>query len=84
MTAQVASGWSRQRVGFSPPGKRRLFTVHVDFGHLRTGDSRHLALRAIESPVLNRFRYLGIRDAFQTRKILNRARDLENSMIPAR
>jgi hypothetical protein len=43
-----------------------------------------LVLRAIESPVLNSFRYLNFRDAFNARKIRNRARDLENAMIPAR
>ena len=52
--------------------------------HTTSVDSGHLDLRAIESPVLNRFRYLGIRDAFRSRKIGNRARNLENPMIGAR
>ena len=47
-------------------------------------DFDHLILRAIESPVLNRFRYMDIRDVFHAREIRNRARDLENAMIPAR
>src|SRR5664279_3743305 len=33
MTAPVAFGWSSCRVGFSPTGKRRLYTAH--------GQSRH-------------------------------------------
>src|SRR5271154_2523422 len=37
MTAPVASGWSGCRVGFTPTGKRRLFTAHAT--------SRHSALR---------------------------------------
>src|SRR5260370_22661304 len=30
MTAPVASGWSRCRVGLAPTGKRRLFTAHAN------------------------------------------------------
>ena len=33
MTAPVASGWSSCRVGFSPTGKRRLYTAHRHSGH---------------------------------------------------
>src|ERR1035441_5559164 len=33
MTAPVASGWSSCRVGFSPTGKRRLYTAHGHSGH---------------------------------------------------
>jgi hypothetical protein len=33
MTAPVASGWSRCRVGLAPTGKRRLFTAHTPTGH---------------------------------------------------
>jgi hypothetical protein len=43
-----------------------------------------LVLRAIKSPALNRLRDMGIRDAFHTSKICNRARNLENAMIRAR
>lgn len=43
-----------------------------------------LALRAIESAVLNRFRYMNIGHARYARKIRNRARDFEYAMIPAR
>ena len=32
MTAPVASGWSGCRVGFTPTGKRRLFTAHANCG----------------------------------------------------
>jgi hypothetical protein len=32
MTAPVASGWSGRRVGFTPTGKRRLFTAHATNG----------------------------------------------------
>ena len=32
MTAPVASGWSGRRVGFTPTGKRRLFTAHAISG----------------------------------------------------
>ena len=32
MTAPVASGWSGCRVGFTPTGKRRLFTAHTRSG----------------------------------------------------
>jgi len=32
MTAPVASGWSGRRVGFTPTGKRRLFTAHATCG----------------------------------------------------
>ena len=42
------------------------------------------SIRAIESPVLNRFRYVGSRDAFQTGKISNGACNLENAMVSAR
>ena len=51
---------------------------------LQRVDSGHLVLRAVESPVLNRFRYMDSRDAFHARKIRNRARNLENAMIGAR
>jgi hypothetical protein len=33
MTAPVASGWSRRRVGLAPTGKRRLSTAHTHRGH---------------------------------------------------
>jgi len=33
ITAPVASGWSRCRVGLSPTGKRRLITAHAISGH---------------------------------------------------
>jgi len=36
MTAPVASGWSGCRVGLAPTGKRRLFTAHVESGHICT------------------------------------------------
>src|SRR5665811_1813141 len=36
MTAPVASGWSSCRVGFSPTGKRRLYTAHGHSGHWST------------------------------------------------
>jgi len=36
MTAPVASGWSSCRVGFSPTGKRRLYTAHRHSGHWLT------------------------------------------------
>jgi len=35
ITAPIASGWSdNRRVGFSPTGKRRLFTAHARSSHL--------------------------------------------------
>jgi hypothetical protein len=33
IAAPAASGWSVRRVGFSPTGKRRLFTAHTHSGH---------------------------------------------------
>src|SRR6516162_5919083 len=36
IAAPVASGWSIGRVGFSPTGRRRLFTAHPQCGILRT------------------------------------------------
>jgi len=41
-------------------------------------------LLAIESAVLNRFRYVGSRDLLHARNIRNRARNLEYAMIRAR
>jgi hypothetical protein len=35
MTAPVASGWSRCRVGLAPTGKRRLVTAHAKSGPMR-------------------------------------------------
>src|SRR5450759_150482 len=45
MTAPVASGWSSCRVGFSPTGKRRLYTAH--------GHSGHWSARALNGSVAN-------------------------------
>ncbi len=36
MTAPIASGWSRCRVGLAPTGKRRLFTAHANSGLIRS------------------------------------------------
>jgi hypothetical protein len=42
MTAPVASGWSGRRVGFTPTGKRRLFTAHAISGLWRGKRRRSL------------------------------------------
>ena len=60
---------------------RRASRAAIQNGWVASG---HLVLGAIESSVLNRFRHLGIGDAVHPRKVRNRARDLENAMIPAR
>jgi hypothetical protein len=51
MTAPVASGWSRCRVGLAPTGKRRLFTAHANCGLLRCSKKRgRLNILLLPSP----------------------------------
>ena len=52
--------------------------------HASSIDPDQLALQAIESSILNRFGHVSIGDTFHAREIRDCARNLENSMIPAR
>jgi len=74
---------STDGISFTSPRATNTSAAEILRFHAASVDSGHLVLRAIKSPVLNRFRYMAIRDAFHTRKIRNRPRDFQNAMIPA-
>jgi hypothetical protein len=56
MTAPVASGWSRCRVGLAPTGKRRLSTAHTQRGRWMFGRifrfGRHESYRGLRLELL--------------------------------
>lgn len=76
----IYTEWPRPR-GSIEAGADLLDDVADSLQRVHSGN---LALRAIKSPVLNRFRYIGTRNAFHPRKIRNGARNFENAMICAR
>jgi hypothetical protein len=81
IAVEMPGGSPRRLIAAVREYEKLTFLRQINNGYAESG---HLVLRAIESPVLNRFRHMGIGDAFDAREIRNRTRDLEYTVIAAR